>query len=70
MSALSRSAEPSWQPIDNVADQISGPPTLSLPEDWTLSTTWQRAQEETDAGGLITSPSVSSRSATVTTGTE
>ncbi|MCU4716996.1 hypothetical protein [Halapricum hydrolyticum] len=49
MSLRSRS----WQPIDDVADQIGGPSTLSPPEDWTLSTAWRRAQATSDQGGPI-----------------
>lgn len=40
-----------WQPSDDLPNRLGGPPTLSMPEDWTLSTPWQRAQEETDEGG-------------------
>ena len=36
-----------------VLDRIGGPPTLSFPEKWTLSTAWKRAQEEHDQGGPI-----------------
>ena len=50
---MSRSAQPSWQPSDDLDDGIGAPSTLSMPEDWTLSTAWQRAQREDDAGGPI-----------------
>jgi len=43
----------SWQPSDDLPDRLGGPPTLSMPDDWTLSTPWQRAQEETDEGGPV-----------------
>jgi hypothetical protein len=42
-----------WQPIDDLDEQVGGPPTLSMPDDWTLSTAWQRAQEEDDQGGPV-----------------
>jgi len=42
-----------WQPSDDLPDRIGGPAPLSMPEDWTLSTPWRRAQEETDTGGPI-----------------
>ena len=42
-----------WQPSGDLPDRLGGPPTLSMPEDWTLSTPWQRAQKETDEGGHI-----------------
>ncbi|WP_315907614.1 SWIM zinc finger family protein [Halapricum hydrolyticum] len=54
MPALSRSAVPSWQPVDDLDDRIGGPSTLSMPEDWALSTAWERAQTATDQGGPIT----------------
>ena len=43
----------SWQESDDLPNQIGGPPTLSMPDDWTLSTPWQRAQREDDEGGPI-----------------
>jgi hypothetical protein len=43
----------SWQPSDDLPDRLGGPSTLSMPDDWTLSTPWQRAQEERDEGGPI-----------------
>jgi len=42
-----------WQPSDDLPGQIGGPPTLSMPDDWTLSTAWQRAQTESDRGGAV-----------------
>ena len=44
---------PSWEPSDDLDVEIGGPSTLSMPDDWTLSTAWQRAQSEADAGGPI-----------------
>lgn len=41
---------------DDLPQQIGEPPVLSMPEDWTLSTPWRRAHEETDRGGRITDP--------------
>jgi len=38
---------------DDLPDRLGGPSPFSMPEDWTLSTPWQRAQEETDHGGPI-----------------
>lgn len=49
MSRASRS----WQSSDDLPGQIGGPPTLSMPDDWTLSTAWERAQTESDRGGAI-----------------
>lgn len=49
---MSRASSP-WQPSDDLPQQIGGPSTLSMPEDWTLSTSWQRAQRESDDGGPI-----------------
>jgi len=43
----------SWQPSDDLPNRLGGPPTLSMPDDWTLSTPWQRAQEERDEGGAV-----------------
>ncbi|MFC7140042.1 SWIM zinc finger family protein [Halosimplex aquaticum] len=43
-----------WQPSDDLPDRLGGPPTLSMPDDWTKSTPWRRAQEEADEGGPIT----------------
>jgi len=45
---------PSWEPSGDLDDPIGGPPTLSLPDDWTCSTAWKRAQTEQDHGGPIT----------------
>ncbi len=46
-------AERSWQPSDDLPGTVSGPSTLSMPDDWTMSTAWQRAQQESDDGGAI-----------------
>ena len=50
---MSRAQSPTWDPSDDLPDRLGGTPTLSMPDDWTLSTPWQRAQEETDEGGPI-----------------
>jgi hypothetical protein len=42
-----------WQPSDDLPDRLGGPTPLSMPDDWTLSTPWRRAQEEDDQGGPI-----------------
>ncbi|MFB6188491.1 MAG: SWIM zinc finger family protein [Halapricum sp.] len=52
MSILS-SRSRSWQSSDDLDEPIGGSPTLSMPDDWTLSTAWQRAQDEEDRGGPI-----------------
>ena len=44
----------SWEPSDDLGNRLGDPPSLSMPDDWTLSTPWQRAQEERDQGGPIT----------------
>lgn len=49
MSSQSRT----WDSRYPLPQQIGGPPVLSRPTDWTLSTAWQRAQEEQDDGGPI-----------------
>ncbi|WP_058992737.1 SWIM zinc finger family protein [Haloarcula sp. CBA1127] len=49
MSRASRS----WQSSDDLPQSIGGPSTLSMPDDWTLSTAWRRAQSENDRGGAI-----------------
>ncbi|AAV45625.1 unknown [Haloarcula marismortui ATCC 43049] len=46
-------AERSWQPSNDLPGTVGGPSTLSMPDDWTLSTPWQRAQQESDDGGAI-----------------
>jgi hypothetical protein len=46
-------AERSWQPSDDLPGTVGGPSPLSMPDDWTLSTPWQRAQQEIDDGGAI-----------------
>ena len=38
---------------DDLPHRIGDPPVLSMPDGWTLSTPWQRAQDETDQGGPI-----------------
>ncbi len=43
----------SWGPSDDLPNRLGGTPTLSMPDDWTLSTPWRRAQEEADKGGPI-----------------
>lgn len=43
----------SWVESDDLPQQIGGSPVLSMPDDWTYSTAWQRAQRETDEGGPI-----------------
>jgi hypothetical protein len=43
-----------WQPSDDRPQRIGGPPTLSMPDEWTLSTAWQRAHQGQDHGGPIT----------------
>jgi len=54
MSAMSiESPDSNWQPSDDLPDRLGGPTTLSMPDDWTLSTPWQRAQDEADTGGPI-----------------
>ena len=52
MSAVSLGTR-DWQPSDDLPDRLSGPTPLSMPDDWTLSTPWRRAQEEDDQGGPI-----------------
>lgn len=42
-----------WESSDDLPNRLGGTPTFSMPDDWTLSTPWQRAQEETDQGGPI-----------------
>jgi hypothetical protein len=48
-----RDAKPDWRPSDTLEARIGMPPVLQFPTDWTLSTSWQRAQQEPDAGGPI-----------------
>lgn len=50
---MSTESKSNWQPSDDLPDRLGGPPTLSMPDDWTLSTPWQRAQTEADEGGPI-----------------
>ncbi|WP_336001438.1 SWIM zinc finger family protein [Halorientalis halophila] len=50
---MSRAQSPGWAASDDLPDLLGGTPTLSMPDDWTLSGPWQRAQEETDEGGPI-----------------
>ncbi|WP_262174974.1 SWIM zinc finger family protein [Haloarcula laminariae] len=50
MSGVTRGA---WTPSDDLPQHIGGPPTLSMPDDWTLSTAWKRAQTEADRGGPV-----------------
>jgi len=42
-----------FTPSDTLDDRLGSPDTLRFPEDWTLSTSWQRAQEEADHGGPV-----------------
>jgi hypothetical protein len=50
MSSKSRG----WQQSDDLPRRVGSPPTLSMPDDWTFSTPWKRAQRERDDGGPIT----------------
>jgi len=43
----------SWEPSDDLEPRLGEPPSLSMPDDWTLSTPWERAQTEHDKGGPI-----------------
>ena len=43
----------SWEPSDDLGNRLGDPPSLSMPDEWTLSTPWQRAQKERDQGGPI-----------------
>ena len=43
----------SYQSSEDLPRRVGGPSTLSMPDDWTLSTAWQRAQSEADSGGPI-----------------
>lgn len=42
-----------YQESPDLPQRIGKPPVFSMPDDWTLSTPWQRAQEEIDQGGPI-----------------
>jgi len=42
-----------FEPSDDQPSRVGGPPTLSMPDDWAVSTAWRRAQEEIDRGGPI-----------------
>jgi len=46
-------SDPRWEPSDDLDHQVGDPEALSMPDDWTLSTPWQRAQKESDEGGPI-----------------
>ena len=48
-----RIEEPDWDPSNPLDERIGGPPVIQFPDDWTLSTSWQRAQTEHDHGGPI-----------------
>jgi hypothetical protein len=49
----SQPRNPSWDESADLPGRVGSHPVLSMPEDWTYSTSWQRAQEETDHGGPI-----------------
>ena len=53
MSTQPQATSATWDDSDDLPDRLGETPTLSFPEKWTLSTAWQRAQEETDHGGPI-----------------
>lgn len=42
-----------WQGSDALDDRLGQPESLRFPDDWTLSTSWQRAQTERDEGGPV-----------------
>ncbi|WP_247006318.1 SWIM zinc finger family protein [Halorientalis litorea] len=42
-----------WQASEDGPDLLRGPSPLSFPEDYTFSTSWKRAQTETDHGGPV-----------------
>ncbi|MEA5388353.1 helix-turn-helix domain-containing protein [Haloarculaceae archaeon H-GB11] len=42
-----------WQPSGDLPQRIGGPSTLSMPDEWTFSTPWRRAQVEIDQGGPV-----------------
>lgn len=50
MSSHSRT----FQPSDDLPRRIGGPSTLSMPDDWTMSTPWKRAQEAITAEAVVT----------------
>jgi hypothetical protein len=49
---MSRAAD-SWESSDDLGDPVGGSSTLSMPDDWDISTAWKRAQTECDRGGPI-----------------
>jgi len=44
---------PDWKPSDTLDDKLWIPPVLQFPDGWRNSTSWQRAQQEPDAGGPV-----------------
>jgi hypothetical protein len=42
-----------WEASDALDERLTDPERLEFPDDWTLSTSWQRAQTENDQGGTI-----------------
>lgn len=47
-------ARQAWVASDALPDRLDGPSPLSMPDEWTYSTAWERAQQETDEGGPLT----------------